>query len=155
MRSWNELVISFYSKRDVKNDIEIWMTLLFDGKKFIIEFRSALDCKQSLIFYFFFYFFFFWNPVDHSSRARARDERRSCEEQGRKPKRRKSKSFFRSQPQSLLLLYFFALRARVSEERSTTQSRSNSALLAKISIENWLNLSTSAHMTRIIVVTIY
>ena len=30
-------LISFYSKRDVENDIEIWMTLLFDGQKFIIE----------------------------------------------------------------------------------------------------------------------
>ena len=30
-------LISFYSKRDVENDIEIRMMLLFDGQKFIIE----------------------------------------------------------------------------------------------------------------------
>ena len=87
--------------------------LLFDGKKFIIEskFIIQLCIRLRAVSYFLFIYLFFLNPVDHSSRARVRDERRSCEEQGRKPKRRKSKSFFRSQPQSLLLLYFFALRA--------------------------------------------
>ena len=86
--------------------------LLFDGKKFIIESKFIIQlCIRLQAVSYFSFFFFFFNPVDHSSRARVRDERRGCEEQERKPKRRKSKSFFRSQPQSLLLLYFFAPHA--------------------------------------------
>ena len=59
MRSWNELLISFYSKRDVKNDIEIRM-MLFDGKKFIIEskFIIQLSIRLQAVFYFLFIFFF-------------------------------------------------------------------------------------------------
>ena len=45
---WKDLLISFHSKTDVENDIEIRMTmLLFDDMKFIIEikfFNSALHC---------------------------------------------------------------------------------------------------------------
>ena len=28
---WNDLLVSFYSKRDVENDLEIRMMLLYDG----------------------------------------------------------------------------------------------------------------------------
>ena len=45
---WKDLLISFHSKTDVENDIEIrMMMLLFDDIKFIIEikfFNSALHC---------------------------------------------------------------------------------------------------------------
>ena len=45
---WKDLLISFHSKTDVENDIEIRiMMLLFDDMKFIIEikfFNSALHC---------------------------------------------------------------------------------------------------------------
>ena len=44
----------FYSKRGVKNDTEIWMTLLFDGKKFIIEskFIIPLCIRLQAVYYF-------------------------------------------------------------------------------------------------------
>ena len=75
MRSWDELLISFYSKRDVENDIEIWMTLLFDGQKFIIESKFIIQlCIRLQAVSYFLFFIFFLNPVDHSSRARVRDE---------------------------------------------------------------------------------
>ena len=59
---------------------------------------------------------------------------------------------------NLSSFFTFSLSARGSDERSTTQSLSNLALLEKkgkqnigldfpISIENWLNLSTTAHDT--------